>query len=105
MDFKGRGRDEGSSSKSKATCDEPTRVDSWPANGSLALVVASSCPAVEATRVNKLCIFVGTLVGSYVGWWAGEALGFEFFVNFLLSGVGSIAGVYAGWKLAQKLAE
>ena len=32
-------------------------------------------------------------------------LGFEFFVNFLLSGVGSIAGVYAGWKLAQKLAE
>lgn len=55
--------------------------------------------------MNKLCIFVGTTLGGYVGWWAGEQLGFEFFVNFLLSGVGSIIGVYAGWKLARKLAE
>lgn len=55
--------------------------------------------------MNKLCIAVGTLIGSYVGWWAGEALGFEFFINFLLSGFGSIVGVYVGWKLARKLAE
>jgi len=55
--------------------------------------------------VNKLCIFVGTTIGGYAGWWAGEQLGFEFFVNFLLSGFGSILGVYVGWKLAQKLAE
>jgi hypothetical protein len=55
--------------------------------------------------VNQLCIFVGTTVGGYLGWWAGEQLGCEFFVNFLLSGVGSVAGVYAGWKLARKLAE
>lgn len=55
--------------------------------------------------MNKLCIFIGTTVGGTFGWWAGEKLGCEFFVNFLLSGVGSIAGVYAGWKLARKLAE
>ena len=55
--------------------------------------------------MNKLCIAVGTLVGSYGGWWIGEAVGLGFFANFLLSGAGSVAGVYAGWKLAQKLAE
>ena len=70
-----------------------------------ALVVASSGPLDEAACVSKLCIFVGTLVGSYGGWWIGDALGFDFFVNFLLSGLGSVAGVYGGWKLGQKLAE
>jgi uncharacterized membrane protein YfcA len=55
--------------------------------------------------VNKLCIFAGTTLGGYVGWWAGEQLGCDFFVNFLLSGAGSIVGVYAGWKLARRLSE
>lgn len=63
------------------------------------------CRPVRSCGVNKLCIFVGTLLGGYAAWWAGERLGFGFFVNFLLSGAGSIAGVYAGWKLARKLAE
>jgi hypothetical protein len=53
--------------------------------------------------VNKLCIFGGTIVGSYACWALGDALGFSFFGSFLLSGVGSIAGVYLGWKLAQKI--
>jgi len=53
--------------------------------------------------VNKLCIFVGTTLGGYVGWWAGELCGFGFFANFLLSGLGSVLGVYAGWKLARRL--
>lgn len=55
--------------------------------------------------MNKLCIFVGTTLGGYVGWWSGEQCGFGFFANFLLSGLGSILGVYAGWKLARKLSE
>ncbi len=55
------------------------------------------------TAVNKLCIFGGTIVGSYACWALGDALGFSFFGSFLLSGVGSIAGVYLGWKLAQKI--
>ena len=53
--------------------------------------------------MTKLCIFVGTLLGSYGGWWAGEAVGFEFLGAFLLSGLGSILGVYAGWKLARNI--
>jgi hypothetical protein len=48
---------------------------------------------------------VGTTIGSYAGWAAGEAVGLGFVGAFLVSGVGSIVGVYAGWKLAQKLEE
>jgi uncharacterized membrane protein YfcA len=53
--------------------------------------------------VTKLCIFVGTTVGSYGFWALGDALGFGFGWSFVLSGIGSIVGVYAGWKLAQRL--
>ena len=59
----------------------------------------------QRARVTKLCIFVGTIVGGYAGWYVGEACGFEFMGAFLISGLGSIAGVYAGWKLARKLEE
>ncbi len=56
--------------------------------------------------MNKLCIFIGTLVGSYAGWAMGDSLlGLGFGWAFVLSGVGSVAGVYAGWKLARKLEE
>jgi hypothetical protein len=57
------------------------------------------------TTMNKLCIFGGTTVFGYAGWFVGELLGFDFFGCFLLSGLGSILGVWLGWKLAQKLAE
>ncbi len=50
----------------------------------------------------KLCIMIGTLIGSYAGWGIGVALGFGFMTNFLLSGIGSVAGVYLGWKIAQR---
>jgi hypothetical protein len=53
----------------------------------------------------KLCIFVGTTVGSYAFWAAGDALGLGFGWCFLISGVGSILGVYGGWKLGRKLSE
>jgi hypothetical protein len=53
--------------------------------------------------MNRLCIFGGTMVLGYAGWYVGELLGFEFFGCFLISGVGSIVGVWLGWKLAQRL--
>ncbi len=52
--------------------------------------------------VNKLCIFAGTTIFSYVFWYLGDLLGFPFFGSFLLSGVGSIVGVWLGWKVAQR---
>lgn len=55
--------------------------------------------------MTRLCIFVGTAVGGYGFYTAGDALGFGFGWSFVLSGVGSLVGVYAGWKLARKLSE
>lgn len=51
--------------------------------------------------MNKLCIFAGTTILGYAGWFLGAALGFEFFGCFLVSGLGSVVGVWAGWKVAQ----
>jgi hypothetical protein len=56
--------------------------------------------------VTKLCILVGTTIGSYAGWALGDnVLNLGFGWAFVISGVGSIVGVYGGWKLAQKLGE
>jgi hypothetical protein len=52
--------------------------------------------------MTKICIFVGTTVLGYAGWYVGELLGFEFMGCFLVSGVGSVVGVWAGWKLARR---
>ena len=52
--------------------------------------------------MNKLCIFIGTTIGGYLGWWLGATLCWDFFTNFMLSGVGSLAGVYVSTKLARK---
>ena len=51
--------------------------------------------------MNKLCIFAGTTIGGYAGWWAGDACGCGFAWCFVISSVGSLAGVWAGWKVAQ----
>jgi uncharacterized membrane protein YfcA len=60
----------------------------------------------QSAGMNKLCIFVGTTVGGYVGWALGDnVLGLGFGWAFVLSGIGSVLGVYAGWKLARKLEE
>jgi hypothetical protein len=55
--------------------------------------------------MTKLCIFVGTTIGGYAGWYVGDKAGFGFGWAFVLSGIGSIVGVWAGWKLARKLEE
>lgn len=53
--------------------------------------------------MTKMCIFVGTTIGSYAGWGLGEKLGLGLGWAFVISGVGSMVGVWAGWKLARKL--
>jgi hypothetical protein len=66
---------------------------------------ASPTAGVLAAGMIKLCIFVGTMLGGYAGWWAGEAVGLGFGWAFVLSGAGSMVGVYAGWRVARKFAE
>ena len=50
--------------------------------------------------MNKLCIFGGTTIGSYLGWFLGDRFGLM--TAFWLSGAGSLLGVWAGWKIAQR---
>lgn len=55
--------------------------------------------------MNKLCIFAGTTIMGYAGWFAGEFVGFDFLGCFIVSGLGSILGVWLGWKLSRRLSE
>ncbi len=53
--------------------------------------------------MNKLCILVASTVLGYVGWSAGDRLGFGFFGSFCVSALGSLLGVWVGWKIARHL--
>ncbi len=47
----------------------------------------------------RLLMFIGMTVGGYVGWWAGDAIGFGLMGTFLVSTLGSLAGIYVVWKV------
>ena len=53
----------------------------------------------ESLTMYRLLIFIGMILGGYVGWWAGEYVGLGFMGAFLVSSVGSAVGVYLVWKL------
>jgi len=57
----------------------------------------------QAGPVNKLCIFAGSTICGYVGWYALDWLGMM--AAIIGSGIGSVLGVYLGWKLARKIEE
>jgi len=48
--------------------------------------------------VNRLLMFLGMTIGGYLGWWAGDYLGFELMGAFLVSSLGSMAGIYVVWR-------
>ena len=45
-----------------------------------------------------MLIFIGMTVGGYLGWWAGENLGFGLMGTFLISSLGSLIGIFVAWK-------
>jgi membrane protein implicated in regulation of membrane protease activity len=47
--------------------------------------------------MRKLCIFIGMIAGSYIGWWLGAKVGIT--LAFIASSIGSIIGVYLGWRI------
>ena len=53
--------------------------------------------------MNRLLMFLGMTLGGYVGWWAGEYIGFGIIGTFLVSSLGSIAGVYLAWRIIERL--
>ncbi len=66
--------------KDAASCGELTRRDQ------------------RGNSLNKLCIFVGVIIGGYLGWWIGDQVG-SIMTAFLISPVGSLVGVYLGWRI------
>jgi outer membrane lipoprotein SlyB len=51
--------------------------------------------------VTKLCIFVGTTAGGYLGGFLCS--GFGLMTQIVVSGIGSIIGVYVGWRVARHI--
>ena len=49
--------------------------------------------------VNRMLMFIGLTVGGYLGWWAGDAIGFGLMGTFLVSSLGSIVGIYVMWRV------
>jgi hypothetical protein len=44
-------------------------------------------------------MFIGMTVGGYVGWWAGDYMGFGLMGAFMVSSLGSAIGIYVAWKV------
>jgi len=49
--------------------------------------------------MSKLCIFIGIVIFSSIGWTIGAKIGLM--TAFLLSSAGSFLGIYIGWKIAR----
>ena len=55
--------------------------------------------------MRKAPIWIGLLLGSFVGWWIVRALGADGFSfwPFLGSLVGAVGGIFGGYKISQML--
>lgn len=53
--------------------------------------------------MSRKLIYLGMIVGGWVGWWAGGAIGLGLMGTFLVSTLGSFAGVYLAWRMTQDL--
>ena len=49
--------------------------------------------------MQKLLIFIGMFIGSYLGWWLAAKIGWEIMGQFTLSSFMSMVGVYVGWRI------
>ena len=51
------------------------------------------------TTMNRLLMFIGMIVGSYLGWWLGDYFELGLMATFLVSTLGSAVGVYVAWRI------
>jgi hypothetical protein len=59
----------------------------------------STFDQVVPKTMNRLLMFIGMTIGGYVGWWAGDYLGFGLMGTFLVSSLGSAVGIFVAWKV------
>ncbi len=69
----------------------------WPTLRGLRTEVLHTVP--ESHTVTRLLMFIGMTVGGYIGWAAGDYMGFGLMGKFMVSSVGSFAGIYAAWRV------
>lgn len=55
--------------------------------------------------MSRKLIYLGMIVGGWVGWWAGGAIGLGLMGTFLTSTVGSFGGVYLAWWITRDFLE
>ena len=55
--------------------------------------------------MSRKLIYLGMIVGGWVGWWAGGAIGLELMGTFLASSVGSFAGIFLTWWITRNFLE
>lgn len=55
--------------------------------------------------MSRRMIYIGMIIGGWVGWWAGERVGLGLMGTLLASTFGSLAGVYLAWRLTQDFLE
>ena len=49
--------------------------------------------------MDRRMIYVGMMLGGWIGWWAGDRLGLELMGTFLASSAGSFVGIYVTWRI------
>jgi hypothetical protein len=47
----------------------------------------------------RLLMYIGMILGGYIGWWAGDYVGLGLMSTFLVSTFGSMAGLYLAWRI------
>ncbi len=47
----------------------------------------------------RLLMYIGMILGGYIGWWAGDYVGLGLMSTFLVSTFGSMAGLYMAWRI------
>lgn len=55
--------------------------------------------------MSRTVIYMGMVLGGWVGWWAGDLVGFGIMGSFLVSSLGSFAGIYLGWRVTRDFLE
>ena len=51
--------------------------------------------------MNRRMIYIGMILGSWVGWWAGGYVGMGLMGTFVVSSLGSFAGLFLAWWIVE----
>ena len=56
-------------------------------------------PLAESPTMDRRVIYIGMILGGWVGWWAGDYVGLGIMGTFMVSTLASFAGVYLTWRI------